>query len=84
MPPGGSPWRRRTSVGSAARSWSATSVTARSTRSAPASNGSYQAAGVLRNRHGRVLAIDGLWAIAFGNDDAAGAFERALLHGGAG
>ena len=38
-----------------------------------ASNGSYQAAGVLRNRHGRVLAIDGLWAIAFGNDDAAGA-----------
>jgi uncharacterized protein (TIGR03118 family) len=37
-----------------------------------ASNGSYRAAGVLRNRHGRVLAVDGLWAIAFGNDDAAG------------
>jgi uncharacterized protein (TIGR03118 family) len=39
----------------------------------PASNGSYQAAGVMRNRHGRVLSVDGLWAIAFGNDDAAGA-----------
>jgi uncharacterized protein (TIGR03118 family) len=38
-----------------------------------ASNGSYQAAGVMRNRHGGVLAVDGLWAIAFGNDDAAGA-----------
>jgi uncharacterized protein (TIGR03118 family) len=36
------------------------------------SNGSYRAAGVIRNRHGRVLAIDGLWAIAFGNDDSAG------------
>jgi uncharacterized protein (TIGR03118 family) len=35
-------------------------------------NGSYRAAGVMRNRHGRVLAIDGLWAIAFGNGDAAG------------
>jgi uncharacterized protein (TIGR03118 family) len=38
-----------------------------------ASDGSYEAAGVLRNRHERVLTIDGLWAIAFGNDDAAGA-----------
>ena len=37
-----------------------------------AANGSYAAAGVLRNRHGRVLAIDGLWGIAFGNGDAAG------------
>jgi uncharacterized protein (TIGR03118 family) len=37
-----------------------------------ASNGSYRAAGVMRNRHGRALSIDGLWAIAFGNDDAAG------------
>ena len=27
----------------------------------------------MRNRHGRVLSVDGLWAIAFGNDDAAGA-----------
>jgi uncharacterized protein (TIGR03118 family) len=36
------------------------------------SSGSYQAAGVMRNRHGKVLTVDGLWAIAFGNDDAAG------------
>ncbi|MGH3626710.1 MAG: TIGR03118 family protein [Sciscionella sp.] len=35
-------------------------------------NGSYRLVGVLRNRHGKILAIDGLWAIAFGNDDAAG------------
>jgi uncharacterized protein (TIGR03118 family) len=37
-----------------------------------AANGSYHVVGVLRNRHGRVLSIDGLWAIAFGNGDAAG------------
>lgn len=36
------------------------------------STGSYEPAGVMRNGHGRVLTIDGLWAIAFGNDDAAG------------
>jgi uncharacterized protein (TIGR03118 family) len=37
-----------------------------------AANGSYRVVGVLRNRHGKVLSVDGLWAIAFGNDDAAG------------
>lgn len=36
------------------------------------SSGSYRRAGMLRNRHGRVVSIDGLWAIAFGNGDAAG------------
>jgi uncharacterized protein (TIGR03118 family) len=35
-------------------------------------SGSYRQVGVLRNRHGKLLFIDGLWAIAFGNDDAAG------------
>jgi uncharacterized protein (TIGR03118 family) len=35
-------------------------------------NGSYKAAGELWNSHGKVLSIDGLWAIAFGNGDAAG------------
>jgi uncharacterized protein (TIGR03118 family) len=35
-------------------------------------SGSYRGAGVLRNRHGRAVFIDGLWAIAFGNGDAAG------------
>ena len=35
-------------------------------------NGSYKAAGALWNSHGKVLSIDGLWAIAFGNGDAAG------------
>ncbi|MEO8422892.1 MAG: TIGR03118 family protein [Actinomycetota bacterium] len=38
----------------------------------PRVNGSYRPVGVLRNRHGRVVSIDGLWAIAFGNGDAAG------------
>jgi len=37
-----------------------------------ATGGSWKSAGVLWNRHGKVLAIDGLWAIAFGNDDDAG------------
>ncbi len=35
-------------------------------------NGSYKAAGALWNSHGKVLSIDGLWAIEFGNGDAAG------------
>jgi uncharacterized protein (TIGR03118 family) len=36
------------------------------------SNGSYKPAGSLWNSHGKVLSIDGLWAIEFGNGDAAG------------
>jgi uncharacterized protein (TIGR03118 family) len=35
-------------------------------------NGSWHRVGVLRNRHRKVLHIDGLWGIAFGNGDAAG------------
>jgi uncharacterized protein (TIGR03118 family) len=38
----------------------------------PDANGSYDQAGVVRNRRGRAIHIDGLWAIAFGNDDDAG------------
>jgi uncharacterized protein (TIGR03118 family) len=35
-------------------------------------NGSYEQTGVLRKPSGKAVFIDGLWAIAFGNDDAAG------------
>jgi uncharacterized protein (TIGR03118 family) len=38
----------------------------------PAASGRYQRAGVMRKANGKVVFIDGLWAIEFGNGDAAG------------
>ena len=48
----------------------------------PAANGSYHRAGALWNRHGKVLSIDGLWAIEFGNGDAAGASNELYFTAG--
>ena len=44
--------------------------------------GSYGLVGVLRDRHGRVISIDGLWAIAFGNGDAAGSAKALFFTAG--
>jgi uncharacterized protein (TIGR03118 family) len=39
-------------------------------------------AGVLKNRKGRVISIDGLWAIEFGNGDAAGRTNQLFFTAG--
>jgi uncharacterized protein (TIGR03118 family) len=39
---------------------------------APTASGSFEPAGALRTSSGRIIVIDGLWALQFGNGDAAG------------
>ena len=45
-------------------------------------DGSYHPVGKLLNRHGTVVFVDGLWAIAFGNDDAAGSSNELFFTAG--
>jgi uncharacterized protein (TIGR03118 family) len=45
-------------------------------------DGSYRRAGVMRNAKGKAVFIDGLWALEFGNDDAAGASNELFFTAG--
>jgi uncharacterized protein (TIGR03118 family) len=44
--------------------------------------GTYTHVGKLRKRNGDAIAIDGLWALAFGNDDAAGSSQTLFFTAG--
>jgi uncharacterized protein (TIGR03118 family) len=48
----------------------------------PLADGSFERAGVLRKRNGNPIAIDGLWALAFGNDDDAGSSHTLFFTAG--
>ena len=48
----------------------------------PRANGNYSHDGKLRSRHHEVLSIDGLWALAFGNGDAAGPTDTLFFTAG--
>ena len=47
----------------------------------PQSGGGFLHRGVVRGKNSNIIEIDGLWAIAFGNDARRGTQHVALLHG---
>jgi uncharacterized protein (TIGR03118 family) len=49
---------------------------------APRSNGAFEFAGKLRDAGGKALAIDGLWALQFGNGGAAGPMDTLFFTAG--
>jgi uncharacterized protein (TIGR03118 family) len=48
----------------------------------PQANGSFEKAGVVRRRNGKVVFIDGLWAIRFGNGASAGPTDSLFFTAG--